>query len=396
VRGGARGNSHWWVATGVESPTLSLARQNGFVQRCFLAAEAGEPISEMLQTALATAEKLAWADPHLRAHEGRSARLVLESARTSIATSVNDPHAAVRFFSDRDTALSWAAAHIGAPGAVVTSAIERKAVLAACTERAGEYPEAVVPVDAVGRVDVAAFTQALNSATAAVVAVGNQEIGTCQPVDQIYRQCRAREVPLVVDATMAAGRCELPATWDALVLDARSWAGGNNVSMVVSRPDTQWQTSHWGDSTDRIGAVGVPACAAAALTLEAAVSELGDRENTMRTLSDRLWEGLLTIPEVAVHGDYDNRLPHIVGFSALYIDAESLLLELDRVGISLASGSACAADDGNPSHVLAAMGALTSGNLRVTLPTKATDSCIDRLLRELPPILQHMRTAAGL
>jgi len=92
-----------------------------------------------------------------------------------------------------------------------------------------------------------------------------------------------------------------------------------------------------------------------------------------------------------VHGDPVARLPHIVTFSCLYVDGEALVTELDRAGFSVSSGSACVADTRQPSHVLAAMGALTHGNVRVSLPRGASDQAVSAFLEALPPIVAAIR-----
>ena len=84
-------------------------------------------------------------------------------------------------------------------------------------------------------------------------------------------------------------------------------------------------------------------------------------------LVDRIRAGVATIPDVDVVGDPVDRLPHLVTFSCLYVDGESLVTELDKLGFGVASGSACTASTLTPSHVLAAMGALTHGNVRLSL-----------------------------
>ena len=92
-----------------------------------------------------------------------------------------------------------------------------------------------------------------------------------------------------------------------------------------------------------------------------------------------------------MHGDPDARLPHIVTFSCLYVDGEALVTELDRAGFSVSSGSACVADTRQPSHVLAAMGALTHGNVRVSLPRDVSSQDVDEFLKVLPPIVARVR-----
>jgi cysteine desulfurase len=102
-----------------------------------------------------------------------------------------------------------------------------------------------------------------------------------------------------------------------------------------------------------------------------------------------------SIPDVDVVGDPVDRLPHLVTFSFLYVDGEALVTELDRLGFGLASGSACAADTREPSRVLAAMGALTHGNVRLSLTRDATREDVERFLDELPGVVAAIRARAG-
>lgn len=369
--------------------------------RVFLAAEAGSPPDPLTQRGLAAAASSAWADPAFRSHEGRRSLAMLQAAAASVATSVSAPGARVSFVPGLDSALRFAASHTGT-GPVVCSAVERKSVLAVADQRRGADGPPPVSVDEFGRVDIDEVALALTSTGAGVVVtqVGNPEVGTLQPVADLYALCQAAAVPLVLDATMAAGRTWLPESWDVLVLDARSWAGGNDVAAVVVKQGVNFAESALAGVVTELplGAPEVPACAAAALALEARTeaSSLGIADESARRLTTGLRGALSQLPAVMVHGHPEERLPHVVGFSALYIDAEALLLELDRQGIAVASGSACAVDSGEPSHVLAAMGGLTSGNVRASLPLTASQADIDALLRTLPHAMAELREAAGL
>ena len=97
------------------------------------------------------------------------------------------------------------------------------------------------------------------------------------------------------------------------------------------------------------------------------------------------------MPETEVVGDPDDRLPHLVTFSCLYLDGEALVTELDRRGFAVASGSACTASTLEPSHVLAAMGALTHGNLRVSVGRETTGDDVSRFLAALPEVVAELR-----
>ena len=102
------------------------------------------------------------------------------------------------------------------------------------------------------------------------------------------------------------------------------------------------------------------------------------------------------IPDTEVVGDPVDRLPHVVTFSFLYVDGEAIVDALNRRGFEVASGSACTASTLEPSHVLAAMGALTHGNVRVSLTRDATEADVDGFLAVLPEVVAEIRRDAGL
>ena len=140
----------------------------------------------------------------------------------------------------------------------------------------------------------------------------------------------------------------------------------------------------------------LPGIAAMAAAVTARVAEAPGERDRMAGLASRLLAGLATIPEVVVHGDPGRRLPHLVAFSVLYIEGEALLLLLDGEGIAVHSGSSCTADTQEPSHVLAAMGAITHGSVRVSFLRDATDADVDRLLEVLPAAVADLREMADL
>ena len=105
---------------------------------------------------------------------------------------------------------------------------------------------------------------------------------------------------------------------------------------------------------------------------------------------------MAAIPDVEVVGDPDARLPHLVTFSCLYVDGEALVLGLDRRGYGVASGSACTASTLQPSHVLAAMGVLTHGNVRVSLARDTTAEQVEAFCAVLPTVVAELRAEVGM
>ncbi|NHC12422.1 cysteine desulfurase family protein [Motilibacter deserti] len=379
-------------------------------QRAYLDAAAGEPLAPVARQALLAALDDGWADPRRLYAEGRRAALLLDAARASVAAVLGAHPDEVSF-----TGSGTQAAHLavlgglarrpgsggGAYGRLVASAVEHSAVLAAGTlaEGSGGGVE-TVGVDRLGRVDAAEFVRAVHARPTALAALqsANQEVGTVQPVDAVHEACRAEGVPLLVDAAQTVGRMAVP-PWDLLTASARKWGGPPGVGVLAVRRSVRWRAPFPADEAEggRVpGGVGLPAVLAAATALEAAVADAATESARLHAIVARLRAELpQLVPDVEVVGDPDDRLPHVVTFSCLFVDGEALVTELDRLGFAVGSGSACTASTLRPSHVLAAMGVLTHGNVRVSLPRGAAESDVERLLTVLPGVVAGLRERAG-
>ena len=97
-----------------------------------------------------------------------------------------------------------------------------------------------------------------------------------------------------------------------------------------------------------------------------------------------------SVADVALLGG-DDRVAYLTALSCLFVDGEALVLGLDREGYAISSGSSCVSDLRRPSHVLVAMGALTQGNVRVSLPFGVTDETVRGFLATLPGVVRDIR-----
>ncbi|MEK8228778.1 aminotransferase class V-fold PLP-dependent enzyme [Oerskovia sp. M15] len=134
---------------------------------------------------------------------------------------------------------------------------------------------------------------------------------------------------------------------------------------------------------------------AAAVALQSTLADREAQDARRRTIVERVRAAVGQIPDVEVVGDPDGRLPHVVTFSFLFVDGEALVTELDREGFAVGSGSACTSSSLEPSHVLAAMGVLTHGNVRIALDRSTTAEDVDRFLAVLPGPWPGARVARG-
>lgn len=277
----------------------------------------------------------------------------------------------------------------------VHSAVEHSAVLHAVAQ-GGESVS--IGVDGLGRIDGDAFVAAARGAgvAAAALQAANHEVGTRQPVAAVASALG--DVPLVVDATQTVGHDPLPPGWAVLAADARTW-GGPTVGVLAVRSGTRWRSPYPEDEREagRVpGIPDIPAIVAAAAALRAVVAERDEQAARHAGLVDRIRDTVATtVPDVVIVGDPVDRLPHIATFSCLYVDGEALLGRLDRRGFAVSSGSSCTSSTLEPSHVLVAMGALTSGNIRVSLHRDTTEAEVDEFLAVLPVVVAEVRAELG-
>ena len=368
------------------------------VPRVHLDAASGLPLHPAGRAALLGALADGWADPAQLYGAGRRARLLLDTARASVAAALGARPDEVRFTPGGATA-----AHLGVLGALagrrrtgahaVHSAIEHSAVLSALD--AGEGDRTVIPVSRVGRVEAGAYAAALRADTVlACLIAASHEVGTTQPVAEVGAACAAVGVPLLVDASQVVGRAPLPPGWSLLTADAPLWGGPPGVGVLVVRTGVRWR-SPW-PAEEREWCRDLPGIVAAAAALEAVGAYSAAEDLRLRALVDRIREQVAaTVPDVQVVGDPVGRLPHLVTFSCLYVEGEALLRALDTEGFAVSSGSSCTAATLEPSHVLVAMGVLTHGNVRVSLPPGTTSAEVDRFLAVLPGLVARLRDDAG-
>jgi len=354
-----------------------------------------------------------WADPRRLYTEGRRARALLDQAREVLAEGLGVRAAEVSFLPGGPAALRagleglrYAGRRRGAR--LVATAVEHSAILTTGRYHAAAAQDpslfAEVPVDRVGRVDLSALERAVTVPGTILAAVqsANGEVGTRQPLEQAHGLCRTRGVPLLVDAMASLGNDATPTHFDVLAGDARSWGGPAGLGVLVVPERTRWrrpgpvsEVEHGRTDVEPVVATALAAAEAWRQTQATRVDQAARSSAIVR----RLRAAAGDLGGVDVVGDSDDRLPHVLTFSLLYVDGEALVIELDRRGFAVGSGSACTSSTLEPSHVLAAMGVLTHGNVRITLPLSATaptlEDDVNRFIAELPDAVATVRAQLG-
>jgi cysteine desulfurase len=342
---------------------------------------------------------------------GRRAMQAIDGAREEVAQVLNCRPTEIIFTgggSESDNlalkGLAFAAQKKGRQ--LLTTPIEHHAVLHTCQylERFGFEPT-YLPVDGHGRVDPDEVARALTDQTILVsVMYANNEVGTIEPIAEIGRICRARKVPLHVDAVQAGGALPLDVAAlnvDLMSLSAHKFYGPKGVGILYARQGVRLLPQLQGGSQERgkrAGTENVAGIVGAAAALRLAYEELPVSGPRIQALRDRLIAGVLQIPGSELTGHPTERLANNASFVFAGIEGESILLGLDLLGIAASTGSACTSGSVDPSHVLQALGFSSErarGSLRLTPGKENSVQDIATFLEALPAIIERLRAYQG-
>ena len=338
-------------------------------------------------------------DPGRVHAEGTAARVAVEQAREQVAALLGARPREVVFTSGGTEAAvtaTWMATERGDD--VVITAVEHSCV----REASARHRVSEVAVDRQGRVDPDEVLASVGPTTALVhVQWGNHEVGTLQPVAEVVDRCRERGVLTHVDAVAAAGH--VPIDFRALGADLMSVSshklgGPPGVGALCVRRGLRLRPLFVGGDQERgrrAGYENVPAIvglgaaaerlAAGSLHAEAGLARARTERVVAAALAGELGKGV-----EGILGDPLGRLPHVVCLGLGGVEAEPVLLDLDRRGVAVHSGSSCSSESLEPSPVLEAMGVDASRSLRISVGWSTVDDDVDALLGALPPVLDQL------
>jgi cysteine desulfurase len=348
------------------------------------------------------------ADPGRLHAEGRTVRVAIETAREQVAGLLGTRPRQVIFTAGATEAINAAVfgAARAAPGSVILCAgVEHSAVRDA-SERAA--PVETLAVDGRGRIELDALDEALARHAGPAPALvhcqwANHEVGTLQPVHEVVARCAAAGVPVHVDAAAACG--SVPTDLDALGADlvsvsAHKLGGPPGAGALWVRPGLRIDPLLVGGQQERArraglenaaAIVGFGATAAALSADDGALVELEAAQS--RHLVAGLLAAARAVDGVELVGDPGpaGRLPHIVCVGVAGVEAEPVVIGLDKAGIAVHSGSACSSESLEPSPVLEAMGVDANRSLRLSVGWSSTDDDVAAFARAFPDVVDGLR-----
>jgi len=339
---------------------------------------------------------------------GREARADLNRAREQVAAAIGAAPEEIIFTAggseaDNLAIKGTALAMYGEKSHIITSAVEHHAVLHSVEslKRLG-FSVTILPVDSEGMVDPEDVKRAITPETCLIsIMYANNEVGTIQPIEDISRIAREAGVLFHTDAVQAVGHMPVDVKSlgvDMLSLSGHKFYGPKGVGALYARRGVRLAPLIDGGAQERkrrAGTENMAGIVGIGMAIELAVSEMDEVSAKEERLRDKLIEGLTQrIPDVRLNGHRRLRLPNNVNMSFLYVEGESLLLNLDMEGIAASSGSACTSGSLAPSHVLMAMGIpheVAHGSVRMTLGRYTEDADVERVLDVMPRIVEKLR-----
>jgi len=342
---------------------------------------------------------------------GREGKVALETARWTIAAFLGAEPEEIVFTSggteSNNVALKGIArAHRNRGDHIIASSVEHHAVIEPCRELEEEgYNITWLPVDGSGLVDPGGVARSITARTILVsVMHANNEIGTIQPIAEIGRITRDREVVFHTDAVQTFGH--IPFTVDRIGVDLLSLSahklyGPKGVGALYIRKGTRIFPLLRGGGQERghrASTENVPGIVGLGKAAELAREKLAGEFAEQSRLRDRFIDGIRQrIEGIRINGHLEKRLPGNVSVSFEGLEAEPLLLTLDLMGIACSGGSACSSTNVEASHVLSAIGlepGLARGTLRFSLGRGTTEKDVDHVLEVLPSVVKRLRSAA--
>ncbi len=345
---------------------------------------------------------------------GRKAREAVEDARQKVARLIGPCESVDIVFTSGGTesdnfAIKGAAYALRGKGKhIITSQIEHLAVLNPCEflEKNG-YKVTYIPVDEYGVVKVDALKEAIRDDTILIsVMFANNEVGTVQPIEEIARIARGKGILFHTDAVQAVGKIPLDVEKmgiGLMSLSSHKMYGPKGIgALYINKKAKISPYIHGGhhERNRRAGTENVPGIVGFGKACELAQKDMEREPGRLTVLRDRLWDGIgKEVKDIKMNGHPVERLPNTLNISFKYVEGESILLNLDLKGIAASSGSACTSGSLEASHVLKAMGvdtALIQGSVRFSLGLMNTQADIDRVIKEIPPIIEKLRSMSPL
>ena len=341
-------------------------------------------------------------------HIGRKAKKSIEIARNQVANLINCEKNEIYFTgcgteSDNTALKGIAYKNKGKGNHIITTKIEHHAILESCEtlEKQG-FEVTYLDVDKYGSINLQELEKAITDNTILIsIMFANNEIGTIEPIEEISKIAKSKNVVFHTDAVQAIGN--IPIDVKKMGIDMLSISGHKinapkGIGALYVKEGIEFDKFLNGGHQERdkrAGTENVAGIIGIGKACEIAKENLDFHIRHLKSLRDYFNEEVKkNIENIRINGSDKNRLPGNSNISFLGIDSTALLLELDKKGICCSSGSACNSKEDKPSHVLTAIGLdsnTAKSTLRFTFGEFNTKVEVDYLLQNLKENVKKLR-----
>jgi cysteine desulfurase len=344
---------------------------------------------------------------------GRKAKRELENARTSVAKLIGAPNPKTIIFTSCATesnnlALRGATMRYKDKGNhIITTSIEHMSVMNTLKDlQRNGFEVTFLPVDKDGLVSPEQVRNAITDKTIIIsVMYANGEIGTIQPIREIGEIASDRKIIFHVDGTAACGKVPVDVEKehiDLLTISSNDLGGAKGTGALYMKQGIRVIPFMLGGGQEfgmRSGSENIPGIVGMGKAAEIAQKEMLDESTRLLVLRDRLIDNILKTEYTYLTGHRTKRLPNNASFRFSFIEGESIILQLNDLGITASTGSACSSKTLEPSHVLIAMGLRheeAHGSLLLTLGRANTQEDVDHVIESVPRIVSRLRELSPL
>jgi len=335
---------------------------------------------------------------------GRLARSAIELARQQVAELINCAPESVIFTSggtEANNLVFKGYADSADSNPIISSEIEHPSVLQPLAQlQQSGYAVIRLKVNALGQVDLEAAQEILQQHNPQIFSVmlANNETGVLQPLQQLVELIQPGHCLTHTDASQAAGKVPIDMRQlgvDALTLAAHKFQGPQGIGALIAnrKPGQVLISGGEQEKNRRAGTENVAMIVGMGKAAQIAALELQHKRHHLSQLREVFESRLATISGVVIFGQDAERLPNTTYFSLPYYYGETLLMELDRAGFSLASGSACHSEVTKASHVLSAMGvddSLALNAIRASFGMSNTLQEVDAFVLKLQDLINKL------
>jgi cysteine desulfurase len=376
------------------------------VERIYLDHNATTPVDPRVLEAMLPILREGFGNPSSLHWFGQRARGALEEARGEVAALIGASPTEIVFTGSGTEADNLALRGVALASReprrkILYSAVEHHAVVNTAKALGEEgWPVEAVRVGEDGLVDLEDLGARLDERTALVaVMLANNETGLVQPLPEVVRRARARGALVFCDGVQGAGKVPIDVRAldvDLLALSAHKIYGPKGVGALFVKRGTRltaWARGGSQERNRRAGTENVAGVVGFGRAAAIAAAELTESAARIARLRDDLERRLLALPGARRNGE-GPRVPNTTNISFEGVEAESLLMALDLMGVAVSTGAACAAGAVEPSHVLRAMGLRperVQGSLRFSLGRATTAEEVGRAAEAVATAVERQR-----